>query len=190
MTKCTICNKDLYNATYKSYDIVCSSCSLTESKELKNRKGKVLTTKRMDEVRTGLNQIAQKIVVRVKVRPMTEILIKSNYARNRTILLSNNQTVTFDTSGHAKLPAHLLEVFTQEMNNKPGRYFIVNESAPAFVPEPVAEELTPFLVTEEDFAGNIDEVEVLSESAEEVVVLDEEYTIPEPKNSKSSKKKK
>lgn len=197
---CSICSKQLFTEGYKSFPNVCSSCSLTKSKELV-KGGKKLTPRTIYDVRMKLNETLKKSVVEQKVEHnMAEISVRSNYARNRTILLSNNQTITFNAEGIAKLPSHLLEVFEKEMANKPGRYSFVEEpiSSVVGVLDVGSVEVTD--ATLEEFKKAWDRANEepskqltlpnLSVEETEEVSIDEEYLVPEQKNSKSSKKKK
>lgn len=75
---------------------------------------------------------------------MSDVVVKSNYARSRTILLDGRYPLSFDGEGKARIPAHLRESFEREMAAKPGRYsfdvhpviHVAQEAAPK-VAEPV-----------------------------------------------------
>jgi hypothetical protein len=72
-------------------------------------------------VRLELSKNLAKDVVR-RTPVMTDVVVKSNYARSRTILLDGRYPLSFDAEGRARIPAHLRESFEREMAAKPGRY--------------------------------------------------------------------
>lgn len=66
---------------------------------------------------------------------MKKLQVKSNYARDRVVVLDNGKLVLhFDHRGVAEMPAHKLEVLQREMVARPGRYKVLEEeAAPAAV---------------------------------------------------------
>jgi len=76
---------------------------------------------------------------------MKKLRVKSNYARDKTIVLgANNELILrFDRHGYAVFPAHFLPVLETVMYYKPGRYRVVKEDAEAV--EPATPEAKPKL---------------------------------------------
>jgi hypothetical protein len=69
------------------------------------------------------------------------ISVKSNFARNKTIVLDNGALVLqFDKKGIAEFPKHKLSILENEMKCKPGRYTILTNivAQNTDVTEPVA----------------------------------------------------
>lgn len=66
---------------------------------------------------------------------MSVLVVKSNFARNKTILLDGRHPLAFDQFGEARMPAHLREALEVEMRNKPGRFWVVEQKeAPVVAP--------------------------------------------------------
>lgn len=73
---------------------------------------------------------------------MAVAVVRSNYARNKTVLLDGRYPLTFDATGRALCPVHLSAALEREMDSRPGRYWY--ESAletviPSVSASPVAE---------------------------------------------------
>lgn len=84
---------------------------------------------------------------------MTDVRVKSNYARSRTILLDGRYPLSFDAEGRACIPAHLREAFEREMAARPGRYSFEVPAAVAIAPvvvEPVAKPQTKEIQAERE----------------------------------------
>lgn len=94
---------------------------------------------------------------------MSDSVVRSNYARNKTILLDGRYPLSFDATGKAVLAGKLREAFEREMVVRPGRYWyeaskvvevqvaspqpvLVQES----IQEPVQEEIVELELEEED----------------------------------------
>lgn len=76
---------------------------------------------------------------------MRELIVKSNFARNKTILLDGRYPLVFNDSGEAKMPAHLREALEVEMRMKPNRFWVVEPDVEA---APVVEQPAPVVVEE------------------------------------------
>jgi hypothetical protein len=101
---------------------VCGSCTLSKSADSKS--GKNLFQVRLDMAE------ALKQETRRERLSMSDLLVKSNYARNRVVMLDGRHPLVFNDKGVAKLPSHLCELFEREMAAKPGRYTYVAVSPP------------------------------------------------------------
>lgn len=131
MQRCAICEKPLYgHPDAKGKPLVCGSCPLQKVKGGKSGKGEF-------EVRQNMLKVLKQETRTTQEEPMSALVVKSNFARNKTILLDGRYPIVFDAHGEARMPAHLRAALEVEMRNKPGRFWVVEEVAPAEV-EPVA----------------------------------------------------
>lgn len=64
---------------------------------------------------------------------MKRLRVKSNYARNKTLVLgpNNNLVLHFDRHGVAAFAAHLLPVLQAEMQMRPGRFRVLKDEPKA-----------------------------------------------------------
>lgn len=68
--------------------------------------------------------------------PMKMLQVRSNYARNRVVLISGAELILhFDSHGLAEMPEHKVDLLKAEMLVRPGRYSIV-ESVDDHIPTP------------------------------------------------------
>lgn len=111
-----------------------------------------------------------------QVAPM--LTVKSNYARDRAVVINNGELVlVFDSEGIAKMPAHKREALQIEMTYRPGRYQIFEET----VEKPVVE-ATPEPVIEETKTESV--VETKSEEKQEEKATEVTKKITKTKVSK------
>jgi hypothetical protein len=95
--------------------------------------------------------------------------VKSNYARNRVVVLRGQCVLSFDENGEATMPAHLRHLLELEMKHRPGRYTIVQD------PKPRPKKVAP---------------KVEGKLPEKVESPDELAPPPEPEKKKAPKKRK
>lgn len=89
---------------------------------------------------------------------MSDVVVKSNYARSRTILLDGRYPLSFDGEGKARIPAHLRESFEREMAAKPGRYSFDVQPVVQVAPEVVAPRaVEPVIVLKKEALVDSDE---------------------------------
>jgi len=94
---------------------------------------------------------------------MSDSVVRSNYARNKTILLDGRYPLSFDATGKAIIAGRLREAFEREMVAKPGRYWyedskvaVVQVAPTQLVPvqesiqEPVQEEIVELELEDEE----------------------------------------
>lgn len=160
MQKCSICEKAIYGHDKFRGSLVCGSCTLTKKEEAKS--GKTQVSKSPGQVRLDLAKVLNKAVPK-KESVMSDSVVRSNYARNKTILLDGRYPLSFDATGKAVLAGKLREAFEREMVVRPGRYWyeaskvvevqvaspqpvLVQES----IQEPVQEEIVELELEEED----------------------------------------
>lgn len=73
---------------------------------------------------------------------MDTLTIKSNFARDRVIVLGSGTLVlAFNQEGLATMPKHLLPVLQKEMRVRPGRYTVVTPELPPKLESPVEKRL-------------------------------------------------
>lgn len=61
--------------------------------------------------------------------PMKRVRVKSNFARDRVVMLGNGQLVLrFDAQGFATMPEHQLHLLNAEMRSRPGRYQVLSDA--------------------------------------------------------------
>lgn len=178
---CAICEKAIYGHVSPGPEtsVVCGSCTL--KKTASSKAGKSFAEARLDLAKV-LNKEVQK-----RDTTMSDYVVTSNYARNRTILLDGRYPLTFDGEGCARLPAHLLGAFSREMFARPGRYSFATIGMPK--EEPIVEEIThPEPVVTEPVVEKINPiVEKVSPSKKEDF---EELFEEEPKKLAPAKGKK
>lgn len=123
MQKCAICDKELWgHALPKKGPIICGSCTLKK----KDAPEGAPRNQSMFEVRMNMAKLVfNPVQLTNKGTSMEELKVRSNFARNRTILLDGKYGVTFDGQGIARIPGNLTEAFNREMAARPGRYTIL-----------------------------------------------------------------
>jgi hypothetical protein len=118
--QCAKCEKTIYGHSYSSRQgpIVCGSCTLTKLGNTGNHKA----SKDLYQVRFDLAKLAAG-AVRHEDFSMAVAVVRSNYARNKTVLLDGRYPLTFDATGRALCPVHLSAALEREMDSRPGRYW-------------------------------------------------------------------
>jgi len=159
MQTCAICEKAIYGHDKFRGSLVCGSCTLTKKEEAKS--GKTQVSKSPGQVRLDLAKVLNKAVPK-KESVMSDSVVRSNYARNKTILLDGRYPLSFDATGKAIIAGRLREAFEREMVAKPGRYWyedskvaVVQVAPTQLVPvqesiqEPVQEEIVELELEDE-----------------------------------------
>jgi hypothetical protein len=160
MQTCAICEKAIYGHDKFRGSLVCGSCTLTKKEEAKS--GKTQVSKSPGQVRLDLAKVLNKAVPK-KESVMSDSVVRSNYARNKTILLDGRYPLSFDATGKAIIAGRLREAFEREMVAKPGRYWyedskvaVVQVAPTQLVPvqesiqEPVQEEIVELELEDEE----------------------------------------
>lgn len=120
---------------------------------------------------------------------MSELTIKSNFARDKVIMLDGLHPLKFDGKGEASCPAHMREAVERLMASRPGRFWLVEEPVRDITGGPEADEAA-FLAELDALreATEAEEVELELEVPEEIdqSFLAEEK--PEPLKKRGRKK--
>lgn len=122
---------------------------------------------------------------------MSDFVVTSNYARNRTILLDGKHPLTFNADGQARLPGHLMDAFSREMAARPGRYSFATVGMPPeepYVPEVTHVVEAPVVPVVEKIVASVDKVSPSKEEDFEVELLEEEPKKTAPAPAKGKKK--
>lgn len=168
MQTCSICEKAIYGHDGFKELLVCGSCALTKREE--NKPGKV-KVKTQAQIRLDLAKVLTSKVQK-KESVMSDSVVKSNYARSKTILLDGRYPLSFDATGKAVLPGKLREAFDREMVVRPGRYWYADSEVAVVTvasPVPAASQLP----VQEEIQEQDKEVEVVELDLEE-----ESSTVP------------
>lgn len=192
MQQCSICEKAIYGHDGFKELLVCGSCALTKREENKPGKTKV---KSQSQVRLDLAKVLTSKVQK-KESVMSDSVVKSNYARSKTILLDGRYPLSFDATGKAVLPGKLREAFDREMVVRPGRYWYADsEVAVVTVASPVP--VVPQLPVQEEIQEQDTEVVELDLEEEQSAVpvglelsFEEEAQKPTAASNKKGKQKK
>ncbi|NBU69917.1 MAG: hypothetical protein EBS53_00475 [Bacteroidetes bacterium] len=122
--QCAICEKQIYGhkAPTKGKPVVCGSCTLTKVDSAVTKTGKSLYQIRADIAKITADP------TRHEDYTMSFVAVRSNYAREKTILLGGKHPLSFDSRGVALCPAHLCELLEHEMSARPGRYWYEESS--------------------------------------------------------------
>ncbi|NJL53720.1 hypothetical protein HC928_00345 [bacterium] len=163
---------------------------MSKSKSLKSS----ASGKSVFQVQLGLVKARMQLVPKKKGIVMNELIVRSNYARNKVVALPGNQGfLSFDARGEARAPLYLLEAVEVLMASKPGRFVL--ETAPVVEFAEVHEELDALIAqaelqTEVEVEQQEEEVEIELEPAPG---LDQSFLtseLEEPAPPKRGRKKK
>lgn len=162
---CAVCGKALYGVPNTAEPMVCGSCSLTPlMTPVEGEPGMVTYSKRGKTTRHSVKSASHlgfehrrhlmtQPIVYDRELPMKRLKVRSNFARNRVVALTDGYPLVFDREGMAWLPEGHKPAFDVEASARPGRYVIVEE--PALDPMVVIQDLpteVPVVVKEEDTA--------------------------------------
>ena len=141
----------------------------------------------MHQARMDLAKLVAKEVLPKKESTMSDFVVNSNYARNRTILLDGKYPLTFNADGQARLPAHLMGAFSREMAARPGRYSFAPVGMPAeepVVPEPTHVAAKPVVPVVEKINPVVEKALPSKDEDFEVELEEPKKTAPAPKGKK------
>jgi hypothetical protein len=124
---------------------------------------------------------------------MSKIKVRSNFARDKVVMISGGVTLAFDRNGVALVPAQFRANVEAEMRSRPGRFWFEAEALPPVVQPTVAvpvEEVVERVVKVETQTAPRPEEDVPAglsldfEDSDDLVV-----EVPDVKSKKTSKKK-
>jgi hypothetical protein len=126
---CISCNKAIYSRHPTSEDVMCGPCALVPNDYGDDVKSK-------SAVKRNLKKDLVKQEPRREYEEFYPMLtIKSNFARNRTVLLGGGTaSLHFNAEGIATTPAHNRELVKVLQRARPGRFTIVGGDAVATSP--------------------------------------------------------
>lgn len=179
--ECSVCEKAMYGhvEVAKSAEIVCGSCALTSTAKGK-KKPKIANVETM-QVELFKESMKQPERSEVKEPIVSKkIKVKSNYARNRVVVIGGNVVMTFNEDGECQIDAKHKPALEVHMRLRPNRFKIVDDAPPPVVEEKPVEEVKEPEAVEE------------AKEPEEVVVVEEDKPAVEeaPKPKKAAKKTK
>lgn len=98
--------------------------------------------KSFHDVNKSLSEMVMKETQRVETVTTEKTLkVKSNFARDRVVLLTSGYALKFDGSGIAHLPTSQLSALNVEMKARPGRFCVIPEEGKQ-EPVPVVDEVS------------------------------------------------
>ena len=178
--ECSVCEKVMFGhvTVAESAEVVCGSCALTSTaKGKKKPKTASIETMQVELFKESMKQPERSEVKEAVVEKMK---VKSNYARNRVVVIGGNVVMTFNEDGECQIDAKHRPALEIHMRLRPNRFKIVEAVAPPVVEaEPVVEEVKEPEVVEEE-----------AKEPEEVVAKEDKPAVEEaPKPKKAAKKK-
>lgn len=140
----------------------------------------------MFAVRLGLSKVLGLETPNLKGTTMSSLKVKSNFARDRVILLDGKYSLKFNQFGEASCPSYYREALERLMASKPNRFWIVEDEVSK---APAPEELPAFA---EEWAKKVEEETKKAEVPKQLDLsyLTEEVEEPAPSKKRGSKKKK
>jgi hypothetical protein len=134
---CAVCGKEVFVRNASSGEArVCGSCVLSpiDAKPKKGKTAKELNVALFEESKKPESRGEKKEPI-MAAKPLK---VKSNYARNRVVVLRGQCVLSFDENGEATMPAHQKHLLELEMKHRPGRYTIAQDPTPKKpTPKPV-----------------------------------------------------
>lgn len=187
MQTCAVCEKPLYgHPDVGDKTIVCGSCTLTKTEKR--------TGRTVGEAGMTINKMRLLEVPEVKGQTMSMMKIRSNYARDKVIMISGGIALRFDEKGLALVPPQYRENVLNEIHARPGRFWFEQEVAalpPVVTPTlPVSEEDAETQVSRVELKPPVDlspsekELDLFDDGDEDNVVVE----VPEIKPKKKGKK--
>lgn len=110
-------------------------------------------------------------------QPMKRVQVKSNFARNRTLILGSRSELVlrFDRHGVASCPTHLLPILQEEMRRRPGRFRVLSEERAPVEQTPLAEQVSEMLEKlDAEIADSEEDIEIEVDEGEPQSAVDEE----------------
>lgn len=108
---------------------------------------------------------------------MKRVQVKSNFARNRTLILGSRSELVlrFDRHGVASCPTHLLPILQEEMRRRPGRFRVLSEERAPVEQTPLAEQVSEMLEKlDAEIADSEEDIEIEVDEGEPQSAVDEE----------------
>ena len=178
--ECSVCEKAMFGhaKVAESAEVVCGSCALTSTaKGKKKPKPANVETMQIELFKESMKPLERNEVREAVVSK--KMKVKSNYARNRVVVIGGNVVMTFNEDGECQIDAKHRPALEIHMRLRPNRFKIVEAVAPPVVEaEPVEEVKEPEVVEEE------------AKEPEEVVAKEDKPAVEEaPKPKKAAKKK-
>ena len=174
--ECAVCEKTFYGHADVSGEVVCGSCALTSTAKGKKKPKPA----NIESMQGNLFKESMKEPERneAKEPKVSKIKVKSNYARNRVVVISGNVVLAFNEDGECSIEAKHREALEAHMSLRPNRFSIVEKVAPSGVsnPEPAPEPVVVDIVDKEP------------EPAPEPEVVEEKPAEPKKKAAKKPKK--
>ena len=126
----------------ESAEVVCGSCALTSTaKGKKKPKTASIETMQVELFKESMKQPERSEVKEAVVEKMK---VKSNYARNRVVVIGGNVVMTFNEDGECQIDAKHRSALEIHMRLRPNRFKIVEAVAPPVVEVKESESIIPF----------------------------------------------
>lgn len=194
MQNCSVCEKPIYgHPQVTKGSLVCGSCALSKVKGTPAGKSIFAVQLSMSKA-MGEDTLAARAQ---RTTPMSSLKIKSNFARNRVIMLDGSHPLKFDQYGEASCPVHLRDALDRLMVAKPNRFWIVEDAKPVAVVDVSGVSSEKIEAFKEEWAKAVEGIEEPEEIEVELpkqldlsYLTEEEEPVPQKKRGPKKKQSK